>query len=86
MGKELETRLLRLEQALPGVRASAPFWEDFERRCRIADLYQAWWLGEGDKPDLSHPREQEWWEYMEMIRGVIDEMEAEGILGSRPDE
>ena len=86
MGKELETRLLRLEQALPGVRASAPFWEDFERRCRIADLYGAWWFEEDDKPNLSHPRDRYWWAYMEQIRLVIDEMAAEGILRPAPDD
>jgi hypothetical protein len=86
LNKELEKRLVRVEQALPRVHASAPFWEDFERRCRIADLYRAWWLEEGDKPDLSHPRDQYWWAHMEMIREVIDEMAAEGILESHPDE
>ena len=86
MGKELERRLLKLEQALPGVHASAPYWEDFERRCRIADLYRAWWLEGGEKPDLSHPRDQECWEYMKMIGEVIDEMAAEDVLRYRPDE
>ena len=86
MNKELEKRLVRLEQALPGVHASAPYWEDFERRCRIADLYRAWWFEGAEKPDLSHPREQECWKYMEMIREVIDEMAAEGLLESYPDE
>ena len=86
MGKKLERRLHKLEQALPGVRASTPMWEDFERRCRIGALYRAWWFEGAEKPDLSHPRDQEWWEYMEMIRGVIDEMAAEGILGPHPDE
>jgi hypothetical protein len=42
LGKELERRLHKLEQALPGVRASASYWEDFERRSRIADLYRVW--------------------------------------------
>ena len=86
MGKELERRLLRLEQALPGGRASAAYWEDFERRCRIFYLYRAWWFEGGDKPDLSHPRDRYWWDYMEMIREVIDEMAAEGILRPQPDE
>ena len=86
MGKELERRLLKLEQALPGVRATAPYWEDFDRRCRIADLYRAWWLEGGEKPDLGHPRDEHWWSYMEQIRGVIDEMAAEGALGRHPNE
>ena len=86
MGKELDKRLRKLEQALPEVHASAPYWEDFERRCRIADLYRAWWFEGAEKPDFSHPREQEWWTYMEMIREVIDGMAAEGILGSNPSE
>ena len=86
MGKKLERRLHKLEQALPGVHASASYWEDFERRSRIADLYRVWWLEEGDKPDLSHPRDRYWWDYMEMIREVIDEMAAEGILRPQPDE
>jgi hypothetical protein len=42
LGRELDKRLRKLEQVLPGVRESAPYWEDFERRCRIADLYRAW--------------------------------------------
>jgi hypothetical protein len=82
LGKELEKRLLKLEQALPGVRASAPYWEDFERRCRIADLYRAWWFEGSDKPPLGDPRDEHWWAYMEQIRGVIDEMAAEGALDS----
>ena len=86
MGKELERRLLRLEQALPGAHARAPFWEDFERRCRIADLYRAWWFEGGERPNLDHPRDQYWWAYLEQIRGVIDEMAAEGILGAHPDK
>ena len=86
MGKELERRLRKLEQALPGVRVSAPFWEDFERRCRIADLYRAWWFEGGEWPDLSHPRDRYWWAYMEQIREVIDQMAAEGILQPRPGE
>jgi hypothetical protein len=86
LGKELAKRILKLEQALPSVRAASPYWEDFERRCRIADLYRAWWFEGGRKPDLSHPRDLHWWAYMEKIREVIDEMAAEGTLGPRPDE
>jgi hypothetical protein len=82
LGKELEKRLLKLEQALPAVRARSPYWEDFERRCQIVDLYRAWWFDGGERPDLSHPRDRYWWEYMEKIREVIDEMAAEGSLGS----
>jgi hypothetical protein len=80
LGKELERRLHKLEQALPGVRASAPYWEDFERRCRIADLYRTWWFEGGAKPPLDDPRDEHWWAYMEQIRGVIDELADEGVL------
>jgi hypothetical protein len=86
LGKKLEKRLLKLEQALLGVGARAPYWEDFERRCRIADLYRAWWFEVGKRPDLSYPRNRLWWEYMEMTWKGIDEMAAEGILGAHPDE
>jgi hypothetical protein len=86
LNKELEKRLLRLEQALPGVRARSPLREYFERRRRISNLYLAWRLEGGERPDLSHPRDQECWEYMEMIGEVIDEMAAEGLLGPHPDE
>jgi hypothetical protein len=68
------------------VGASAPYWEDFERRCRIADLYRAWWFEGSQRPDLSHQRDRYWWAYMEQIREVIDEMAAEGVLGPHPDE
>ncbi len=83
MGKELERRLLKLEQALPGARAKTPMQEDFERRCRIYALYRAWWFEGADKPDLSHPRDRYWWNYMEMIGEVIDEMADEGLLDHR---
>jgi hypothetical protein len=86
LGKELDKRLLRLERALPGVRARSPYWEDFERRGRIADLYRAWWFEGSAKPPLNDPRDEHWWAYMEQIRGVIDEMAAEGALGPYPDE
>ena len=86
MGKELERRLHKLEQALPGVRASTPLREDFERKGQIADLYRAWWFEGGAKPDLSHPRDQYWWAYLEQIRGVIYEMADEGLLDHRPYE
>jgi hypothetical protein len=86
LGKELEKRLLKLEQALPGVSATAPYWEDFDWRCRIADLYGAWWFEGGERPDLSHPRDRYWWTYMEQIREVIDEMAAEGNLDSYASE
>ena len=86
MGKKLERRLHKLEQALPAVRARSPLREDFERRSRISNLYLAWRLEGGERPDLSHPRDQEWWEHMEMIEEVIDEMAAEGILRPQPDE
>jgi len=86
LGKELEKRLLKLEQALPAVRARSPYWEDFERRCRIANLYQAWWFEGGAKPPLNHPRDEHWWAYMEQIGRVIDEMAAEGVLGVPTDE
>jgi hypothetical protein len=68
------------------LRAQTPYWEDFERRCRIADLYQAWRFEGGKRPDLSHSRDRHWWEYIEVVREVIDEMAAEGILGALPDE
>ncbi len=64
------------------VRTQSPCREDFECRCRIADLYQAWRFEGGKRLGLSHPQDRRWWEYMEMIREVIDEMAAEGILGA----
>jgi hypothetical protein len=86
LGKELDKRLHKLEQALPGVRSRAPFWEDFERRCRIADLYRAWWFEGGNKPHLNDLRDEHWWRYLEEIRKVIDEMVAEGALSPNTDE
>ena len=85
MGKELDKRLQKLEQALPEARRRTPHRDDFERRCRIVDLYRAWWFEGGEEPDLGHPRDRYWWAYMEQLRGVIDEMVAEGVLGDRPD-
>jgi hypothetical protein len=81
LGKELEKRLLKLERAMLGVRESAPYWEDLERRARIGNLYLAWWFEGGEKPDLSHPRDRYWWAYMEQIREVSDELAADGALG-----
>ena len=85
MRRDLEKRLLRLEEALQGVRATAPFREDRERKRRIIDLHRAWWLEGGERPDLGHPRDRYWWAYMEQIGAVIDEMAAEGLFGPHPD-
>jgi hypothetical protein len=86
LGRELDKRLRKLEQALPEERARTPYREDFERRVRIAELYQAWWFEGGEKPDLSHPRDEHWWAYMEQIRRVIEDMAVEGALDSYPSE
>lgn len=84
MSKKLHDRVSRLERALPGPPdRTHPYWEKFERRVRISNLYMAWRQGKIEKPELADPRDLERWEHMESVWRVAKEIvarraEAEG--------